>query len=68
MGNHGHVPRDILPAGATFQANKANELSVGTTKVTSHIPGYNGFIPQTDINALAGKQSVGQDVRNTIIK
>jgi hypothetical protein len=51
-----------------MQSNKANELSVGTTKVTTHIPGYNGFIPQTDINALANKQSVGQSVRNTIIK
>jgi hypothetical protein len=41
---------------------------VGTTKITSHIPGYNGFIPSTDINKLAKEQAVGKEVRRTIIK
>ena len=36
--------------------------------MTSHIPGYNGFIPQVDINQNAVSQSKGQAVRNTIIK
>lgn len=26
---------------------------VGTTKTTNHIPGYNGFLPKTDMNPLA---------------
>jgi len=43
-------------------------LSVGSTKVTSHIPGYNGFIPQIDINPTAVKQSLGEATRKTIIK
>ena len=41
---------------------------MGTTKVTSHIPGYNGFIPQIDINDNAVDQSKGEKTRNTIIK
>ena len=45
FGKHGANPRDILPLDATKQTNKNNDLSVGSTKVTSHIPGYNGFIP-----------------------
>jgi len=45
IGKFGHKPRNILPFDATKQSNIKNELSVGTTKVTSHIPGYNGFIP-----------------------
>jgi len=48
--------------------NREDELTVGTTKVTSHIPGYNGFIPQIDMNEKAVGQSKGQAARNTIIK
>lgn len=43
-------------------------MTVGTTKVTNHIPGYNGFIPQIDINDNAVEQSKGEKTRNTIIK
>jgi len=55
IGTFGHNPRDILPSVSTKQENKLNELTVGTAKATSHIPGYNGFIPQTEINELANK-------------
>jgi hypothetical protein len=34
-------------------------ISVGTTKTTSHIPGYNGFLPRTDLNEKALVQSLG---------
>ena len=68
FGKHGHNPRDILPNDATKQANKINDLSVGSTKVTMHIPGYNGFIPQIDVNEKAVNQSKGQNARNTIVK
>lgn len=43
-------------------------MSVGTTKVTTHIPGYNGFIPCTDINEKANEQSKLNQHRTTIIK
>ena len=45
FGLKGHNPRNILPPDATKQENKNNDLTVGSTKVTKHIPGYNGFIP-----------------------
>jgi hypothetical protein len=45
IGTHGQKPRDKLNYDAEKQSNKEDELTVGTTKVTSHIPGYNGFIP-----------------------
>ena len=68
FGNHGHVPRDRLPHDAKKQEHRENELTVGTTQVTKHIPGYNGFIPHVDVNQRAVDQSKGQLERNTIIK
>ena len=68
FGNHGHNPRDILPSDSTKQGNKVNDLSVGSTKVTNHIPGYNGFIPQVDTNQTVIDQSKGEKTRNTIVK
>jgi hypothetical protein len=53
MGTFGHNPRSILGFNSSKQVNKTNELTVGSTKITAHIPGYNGFIPMTDINEKA---------------
>ena len=53
MGTHGHDPRAKLPAESESIGNEHHELTVGTTKTTTHIPGYNGFIPRTDFNANA---------------
>ena len=53
IGKFGHNPRNILPHEAEKQSNTNNELSIGTQKVTKHIPGYSGFIPNTDINKNA---------------
>ena len=41
---------------------------MGTTKTTTHIPGYNGFIPKTDFNPTAVGQSATLGARETIIK
>jgi len=30
-----------------------NIYSIGTTKTTNHIPGYNGYLPKTDLNPKA---------------
>ena len=48
--------------------NEHHELTMGTTKTTTHIPGYNGFIPKTDFNPLAVKQSQMEGDRATIVK
>ena len=48
--------------------NENHELTMGTTKVTKHIPGYNGYLPKTDMNAKALKQGALDLGRETIIK
>ena len=48
--------------------NETHELSMGTTKVTQHVPGYNGFIPKTDLNPNALTQGKCDQTRATIIK
>ena len=68
LGTYGHNPRNKLPTDATKTLNENHELTAGTTKTTSHIPGYNGFIPKTDFNPLAVKQANELDARDTIIK
>jgi hypothetical protein len=32
-----------------------NKVHVGSTRVTNHLPGYTGFIPDIDVNILASK-------------
>ena len=48
--------------------NEVSELSMGTTKTTKHIPGYNGYLPKTDLNPNALLQGQCERPRNTIIK
>ena len=48
--------------------NQNHELTAGTTKTTTHIPGYNGFIPKTDFNPDAVNQAGTLGARETIIK
>jgi len=68
IGTHGHVPRNKLTSESEMQGNEHHELTVGTTKVTTHIPGYNGFIPKTDFNPGAVQQASTLNTRQTIIK
>ena len=53
FGKQGEDPRDKLPHDATKMTNAVHELTMGTTKVTGHIPGYNGYIPKSDFNTKA---------------
>ena len=41
---------------------------MGTTKTTNHIPGYNGFLPKTDLNPKALTHGTGEQPRETFIK
>jgi hypothetical protein len=68
FGSYGQNPRQKLNQDSSAMQNEEHELTVGTTKVTHHIPGYNGFIPKTDLNANAVEQGKCGKVRNTIIK
>lgn len=41
---------------------------IGTTKTTNHIPGYNGYLPKTDLNPNAILHGLGEMPRETFIK
>lgn len=68
-GAHGDDPRTKLPHDATKQTHAPHELTMGTTQVTTHLPGYSGFIPKSDFNQRAVEQSKleGRN-RTTIVK
>lgn len=69
MGTFGQNPRDKLNNESERMQNEHHELSMGTTKTTTHIPGYNGFIPKTDFNPTAVAQAqLSAGNRNTIVK
>ena len=57
-----------MPTDSESQGNEHHDLTVGTTKTTTHIPGYNGFIPKTSFNPNAVKQASNLNARNTIVK
>ena len=50
---YGQNPRAKLNGDHNKMENENHELTIGTTKVTNHIPGYNGYLPKTDLNQTA---------------
>lgn len=70
LGTYGQNPRDKLPSTSTKLENENNELTIGSTKVTSHIPGYGGYLVKTDFNDKAlehGKNTIGRgEIKNKI--
>ena len=64
FGTYGHNPRKILNHKSTKLENEISELTMGTTKVTNHIPGYGGFLVRTDINDKALAQTKNNMTRN----
>lgn len=57
LGTYGHNPRAVLNAESTKLETEVSDLTMGTTKVTSHIPGYGGFLVRTDLNDRALEQT-----------
>ena len=68
IGTHGHNPRNKLSADAEQIGNENHDLTKGTTKTTTHIPGYNGFIPKAVFNDSAINQASTLGNRETIVK
>ena len=68
FGCFGSNPRNKLPASTTQLKNEENAHVIGTTKLTSHIPGYTGFLPMSSSNANAINQSKGLGLRETFLK
>ena len=68
LGNYGQNPRDKLNDNHTKIEKSLDQLSIGTTQVTKHIPGYNGFLPKSDFNSHAQTQAGLVAGRETILK
>lgn len=68
LGTYGHNPRAKLNQDHDKMEAELHELTMGTTKTTNHIPGYNGYLPKTDLNPTAILQGLGQEPRATFIK
>lgn len=64
LGGYGHNPRKILNHESTKLESEVNELTMGSTKVTSHIPGYGGFLVKTDLNEKALLHTKNNNPRN----
>ena len=72
-GKDGSNPREKLGPDATKMTNAVHENNMGTTKATTHIPGYNGYVPRSNFNEQALGWSrlegdTGYGARNTIVK
>ena len=68
FGKFGDNPRAQLPSAATKIETKKEENIIGTTKLTSHIPGYTGFIPQSDACHKASEHGACDRPRTTFLK
>jgi len=63
FGQYGSDPRARLSSTDTKLPNPKSELTVGTTKGTSHIPGYQGFLPTNTNNPLVARIEAGEHIR-----
>ena len=64
-GNYGSNPLESMAKSQNdmSKASSFKEFQLGTTKGTSKIPGYSGFIPSTGNNTKAVKQAMGSETR-----
>lgn len=62
-GQYGSDPRGRLSKIDTKLPNPKTELTVGTTKGTCHIPGYQGFLPTNTNNKLVAAIEAGEHTR-----
>lgn len=63
FGQYGSNPRQKLDASELKLPNPKSELTIGTTKGTSHIPGYQGFLPTNTNNPLVASIESGERIR-----
>lgn len=63
FGIYGSDPRHLLKPSDTKLPNRKHELTVGTTKGTCHIPGYQGFLPTNTNNPRVAAIEKGDHIR-----
>ena len=59
MGTFGQNPRGRPLMAGTGMAGSTGDMFTGTTKATSHIPGYKGFVPKAGNNPTAVSHATG---------
>jgi hypothetical protein len=64
-GLYGHDPRNKLVPGQTKMPTLKSALTVGTTKGTAHIPGYQGFMATNTTNPKVATSAHGGNMRST---
>jgi hypothetical protein len=62
---YGHDPRHKLAPGETKLPSFKSALTVGTTKGTAHIPGYQGFLATNTTNDRVAEIAHGGNMRTT---
>jgi len=65
FGKYGDDPRDKLPPEADKLPTFKTALTVGTTKGTAHIPGYQGFLATNTANPRVAEVAHGGNLRST---
>jgi hypothetical protein len=65
FGKYGSDPRHKLPAEAERMPTFKTALTVGTTKGTNHIPGYQGFMATNVANPRVAEVTHGGTLRST---
>jgi len=64
-GKYGSDPRHRIPKDAIKMPVLKTALTVGTTKGTNHMPGYQGFLAQNTANARVAEVTHGGTLRST---
>jgi len=64
FGTYGSNPRHRITFGDTKLPVAKSDLTVGTTKGTSHIPGYQGFLPTNTNNPKVAAVEAGMNIRS----
>jgi hypothetical protein len=65
FGRYGSNPRDKLPKDSDKLYTIKSALTVGTTKGTAHIPGYQGFLALNTTNPKVAEVAHGGNMRST---
>jgi len=64
FGTYGSNPRHRIQHGDTKLPVQKSDLTVGTTKGTSHVPGYQGFLPTNTNNPKVAAVEAGTSNRS----
>ena len=65
FGDLGFDPTSLMTQEMTTKPQIDDDLRMGTTQMTEHIPGYTGYLPAARTRGKAFEQGKGRNTRNT---